>query len=59
LEVEVALEETTPGRHVDVHLIWARHLTLLAEDFLLPPQLWPAGDHRVQKFDLRKNIKLF
>ena len=36
---DVLLEESAPGRHVDVHLLRPRHLPLLPEDLALPSQL--------------------
>ena len=34
-ERDVFLEQPTPSGHVNVHLFWARHLSLLTEDLPL------------------------
>ena len=52
LEVEVPLEEAAPRGDVDVHLVGARHLALLAEDLALSPQLRLPRDHGVEELDL-------
>lgn len=47
-----ALQQSTPGGDVDVHLLRARNiLGLLVEDHPLPLQLRLARNHRIEEFD--------
>ena len=50
--VDILLEKTTPGGHVDVHLVWTRHLSLLPEYFPLAAKLWFPGYQWIQELYL-------
>ena len=52
----ILLEQSSPGRHVDIHLLWPWHLPLLSEDLSLSSQLWLPSDQRVEELDLGEFI---